>query len=227
MTTAVRQSGMTAGQEQAVKQSDEADQPASVPDELETKTRFRHPNFSRMRTDWRGDDAVVVATVSGAIEKRIMANFKDAYQIMHDLFMIVREPEIDEVSGKVHKDIHGWPIWKRTSSGSWVEDFSKLGRTERDNFLFSITTRMFAWEQAAADAWGEAMLAKALWEEAYSVAFDEPMAGTISDRDAVAKKNVAEDRYFAVFVSAYSRKADAVVRSMTNLALRLRDSLGA
>lgn len=225
MATDTRKSGLTAGEEAAREASDDAETPAEVKDELATKTKFRHPNFSRIRTDWRGDDAVVMATVMSAIDKRVMENFKDAYQIMHDLFLIVREPEIHSVTGEVRLDGNGWPIWKRTASGSWVEDFSKLGHTERDNFLFSITTRMFAWEQSAADAWSEAMLAKALWEEAYANAFDDPMAGTINDRDAFAKKDVAEDRYFAVFVSAYSRKADAVVRSMTNLALRLRDTL--
>ena len=66
--------------------------------------------------------------------------------------------------------------------GGWVEDWSALSLKQRENFLFQITTRMFAWEMAAADAWGESMYARACWEEAFSVAYDAPSVGTIDDR---------------------------------------------
>jgi hypothetical protein len=84
---------------------------------------------------------------------------------------------------------------------------------------------MFGWEQRAADAWGEAMFAKAQWEERFAIDYDAPFTGTIEDRTAKGNIGAREERYFAIFLSLYSRKADAVVRSLALLGQRLKDSM--
>lgn len=219
-----RASGASAAEEEASKVVEEAFEQPDPAVELDDKKRFRTAGFSRMRFHWRSEDAIVVQAAQKAIEDRIMVNFDDAYRVMHDLFMIVRTPK-EGPDGEIIRDQNGWPEWARTASGTWAEDFSRLSKAQREDFLFRITTRIFAWEQAAAEAWTEAMFAKSAWEEAHGNAYNEPMKGTIEDRTAFANRTVVEERYFAVFVTAYSRRADAIVRSLGLLAQRLKDTL--
>jgi hypothetical protein len=216
--------GSKTGGEAAAEISAEPDEPVApeLPDERER--RFRTPGFSRMRITWSGEDGQMLDTVKRTIDMRIMENFQDAYSIMFEIYNLVRDPVIGP-GGAPEFDEYGFPVWARTSSGGFIEDWTRLGAREKERFLFEITTRIFAWEQSAADAWGEAMFAKAAWEEAFAIKYDAPMNGTIEDRNAVGKIGSREERYFAIFVSYYSRRADAIVRSMALLAQRIKDSM--
>lgn len=188
----------------------------------ETKT----PGFARMRTDWEGPDGATVQSVRSIVDGRILSNFADAFALMNELYDIVREP-LTDAQGTMQTDQYGFPVWKRTSTGAYQEDFTRLSSSQREDFLFKITTRIFEWEQSAADAWGEAMFAKAQWEEAFAVSFDAPQGRhTVEDRTQKGRLGSRDERYFAVFLSLYSRKADAVVRSMQLLGQRLKDTLG-
>ncbi len=186
---------------------------------------FRSPGFSRMRTDWHGDDRIMLATVERVIDDRMIATFADAYELLNDLFEIVREFEIDDETGKVRRNRHGHPVFARTSTGGYIEDWGKLTSRHKEDFLFRILTRLVAWEELAAKAWAEAMFARARWEEHFSIRYQDDISftakPTIDDRTAHGKAEVADDRYFAVYVAAYSRRADALVRSMRSLEQRL------
>lgn len=186
---------------------------------------FSSTGLSRMKLEWGGEDAQSIIRAQAAVNDRMMSSFRDAYQLMHDIFVLVREPEVDPSTGEVLVDSHGWPKWKRTISGGWEEDWSRLTRKQKENFLFQITTRLFAWEMSAAESWGEAMFAKAQWEERFAVSYDAPVTGTISDRTARGRMGASDDRVFAIFLTLYSKKAEAVVRTMTLLAQRLKDTL--
>jgi hypothetical protein len=193
--------------------------------DVSPRSIFRTPGFHRMKVAWTGDDATTVARVQQSVDDRVQVRFRDAYQLMHDILMVVREPVVDPGTGEIIKDRFGFPEWERTVSGGWVEDWSRLNRKEKENFLFAITTRMWAWELAAADAWGEAMFAKAQWEERFAIAYNAPMSGTIDDRTAHARIDAAEERYFGIMLTLYSRKAEGILRTMTLLAQRLKDTL--
>lgn len=188
--------------------------------------KFRTPGFARMRTEWRGEDAKVLAAAQNTVEEMVRENFRDAFLILNDLFERVREPDADRFTGEILRDRFGWTIWRRNEFGDYIEDWSRLTRKEREEFLFRITTRLFDWEQRAADAWAQAMYAKTMWEEKFSIDYDAPVAGTIEDRTAVGRKGAIEERYFAILVTHYSRRAESLVRTMNNIALRLRDILG-
>lgn len=225
MTTKTRASGLTAAEEEAKEVVEEsfADPATEDPGE-ERKVTFRTPGFSRMRTDWNGDDALVLSRVQMVIEDRIVTTFADAFSLMHEVYEVVRTP-LTDAEGNIQRDRFGFPIWRRTPAGSFEEDWTRLGTKERENFLFQITTRIFDWEQRAADAWTEAMLAKAIYEERFSIAYDAPKTGTIDDRTARGKTDAADERYFAILMAAYSRKADALVRSLALLGQRLKDAM--
>jgi len=219
-----RASGETVTEEVVREDSAHFDEPVAVELPEDRERKFRTPGFARMRIDWASQDRPIVVKALAAVEGRILHSFGDAYQVMHDVFEIVRTPEVTS-SGEICRDQYGFTIWKRTVSGGWEEDYSRLTRQARENFLYQITTRIFDWEQRAADVWGEAMFAKAQWEERFSIGFDAPMSGTVDDRRAAGNLDARDERYFAIFASLYSRRADAVVRAMNLLGQRLKDTL--
>jgi hypothetical protein len=219
-----RASGATQAEEVVRELAEEIDKPAEPELPEERARQFRTPGFHRMRTDWRAEDQSVMAQIRSVIDERIVEQFMDAYETMEILYEIVREPERD-AKGDVIRDRFGFAQYRRSPSGGWIEDFTKLTNKQKENFLFIITTRLFAWEQKAADAWSEAMYAKVMWEERFSISYDAPRVGTIDDRTAKGRIESAEERYFAIFMSAYSRKADAIVRTLSLLGQRLKDAM--
>lgn len=223
---AVRASGETAAEEVTKEVSEAFDKPIEVPNlpGEDPQSKHRTPGFARMRTDWHGDDRLVVQRAKAAVDGQILNNFADAYDVMGQVYDLVRTPDVDE-NGEVKKDQFGFIIWARTPTGGYDEDFTRLSLKQREDLLFRITTRLFEWSQRAADAWSEAMFAKAVWEERFSIGFDAPMSGTVDDRRAAGNLDAREERYFAIFLSTYSRKADAIVRSMELLGQRLKDSM--
>jgi hypothetical protein len=192
----------------------------------ERERTFRTPGFRRMRFDWRSEDRAIITQAKAAVDGRIIESFADAYQVMFEVYNLVRTPETGPDGGPI-VDQWGFPTWKRGVSGGYEEDWTRLTLKEKENLMFTITTRIFEWEQRAVDAWAEAMLAKSQFEERFAIQYDEPMTGTVDDRKAFANREAAEERYFAIFLTTYSRKADALVRSLNLLGQRLKDSMTA
>lgn len=221
----VRASGETTAEEITKEESEKLEEPINPELPEEREKQFRVPGFQRLRINWRNDEWAIVQRAKDAVDGRITNNFLDAYQVMHEVYEVVRTPAVDTETGEIQTDQFGFTIWQRTSSGSYEEDWTRLTRKEKENILFTITTRLFDWQQRAADAWGEAMFAKAIWEERFAIDFEAPMAGTVEDRRARGNKEAADEKYFAIFVTLYSRKADAIVRTMELLAQRIKDSL--
>jgi hypothetical protein len=208
-------------------EADEADRLLS-PDPHDDRTQtFSHLGLSRMRMSWSTEDAEAMAGLHQVIERRMLERFSDAYRIMNDLYEIVREPHIQE-GGEIATDVHGFTVWARTESGGYVEDYTKLGSKEVKDFLFRITTRLFEWEQEAASLWGDAMFAKAVWEQTLAEGYNDSRsngAKTVEDRTQAARLASREDRLFGIFASLMSRKAEALVRSLSLLSQRLKDVL--
>lgn len=205
------------------RENEEAEIPAEVDPHDDRTKEFRTLGQARMRFEWGNEDQVVMHEILQTVEDRLAVNFTDAYQILNDLYEIVREPEVDE-SGEILTDRYGWTLWAKTESGRYIEDYSRLGIKERDNAVMQITTRLFDWEQRAADAWAEAMFAKAEWEQRYSYAFqDDSHGGRRTDEAMTQRARIGsrQERYFALYLSSYSRKADSLVRSLERISLRL------
>lgn len=216
--------GDTAGDEATRDEAKRFAEPAAVQLPEERARKFRTTGFSRMRTDWQGDDKITVNRVQMKVEHTFQDLFGEAHVLLYEVYATVREAVLD-TNDEPQLGQDGLPIWRRNSTGSFVEDWTKLTSRERERFLFLITTQLFSWEQIAADIWGEAMFAKALWEDSFSIGY-ESLPGskpTIDDRTARARLESREDKYFALYVSWLSRKADALVRTMTLLSQRLKD----
>lgn len=210
-------------------ESQEAERTPDVDPHDDRTQGFSHLGLSRMRLGWRDEDAEAMTGLHQVVDNLMMEHFGAAYQIMNDLYEIVREPHILE-GGEIATDINGFTIWERNESGTYIEDYTRLGSKEVKDFLFKITTRLFAWEQSAASLWGDAMFAKAVWEQALAQGYQDSRstgARTVEDRTQAARVSSRDDRLFALFRSLISRRADALVRVMNLLSQRLKDVLSA
>lgn len=209
----------------AVREADKTfEEPAEVRVHEDNTRENRTPGFSRMRTSWEGEDALHVQSLKAIVDDTMLTQFPDAIMIMNDLFEIVRTPAVDQ-NGEVLVDRHGLIIWKRSESGAFLEDYSRLSYRDREDILFRITTNLVRWKEVQADLWGDAMFAKAVWEERFSEKFlsTPGMRPTIDDKTNRARKHSVDERYFAIFRTLISRRADALVDSMQLLGQRLKD----
>ncbi len=191
--------------------------------DVERERGLRHPGFARMRTEWTGPDRDMMQRISATIDGTVMSHFEDAYLLMNEIYEIVRDPEVDD-GGEIRVDQFGYVVHKRSPTGAYYEDWARLGHVQREHLIYKLTTSLFEWSQRAAGLWTEAMFAKAIWQEEFATAFDIPVKGTVDHRTARGNMDSAEARYFAVFTSALSRRADALVRSLELLNQRLKDT---
>jgi hypothetical protein len=178
-----------------------------------------------MRTDWNSPDHEVIRQMRRAVDLMIQQQFADVFDIFYQVYSTVREPDVDQGTGEVRTDEFGVPLWRRGPSGAYIEDWSQLGIREREQLLYQLTTGLFRWEQLSSDLWGEAMFARATFEEAFAHGYEE-LSGerpTIDDRTARARIRAAEHRYRAVYQSYLSKRAEAVVRSAERMSQRLKD----
>lgn len=210
---------------------DDSDQPMNDTDEHPVepdippdRTRqFRGVNFSRMRTSWKPTDLIIMQEITRQAEEILLTRFADAFDVMDRVFVAVREPARDAL-GMVMQDSTGRPQWKLNEVGLPTEDWTRLSDVDRLQFLYTITTHLFEWEQSAADQWGQAMYAKGIWEETFAKGFTAPEGKlTVDDRTQHGHLASMEDRYFGIFQSVLSRRADAIIRSMTRIEQRLKD----
>ncbi len=205
----------------------ESDNTAEVRVHEDHTRETRTPGFSRMRTEWGGADRTQIKSLQAIVDGQIMRLYPDAFVLMADLFELVREPQVVEATGEVVKDQYGMVVWARTANGAFIEDYSRLTNREREDFMFRITANLFEWQQTRADLWGEAMFAKAMWEEAFADGFTSTPGTrpTVDDKTQRARTHAADARYFAIFQTLISRKADAVTGSLELLGQRLKDAL--
>lgn len=221
----VRASGKTTATEVADKLNDTADDLHDETLPEDTEVWFSTFGLSRIRTEWRSTDAATLQRVKQTVEDRLVVEFSDVYAIMSDLYDVVREPEVNMTTGEITV-VDGLVVWARSpATGAYVEDWSRLTIRQKEDFLYRITTNLFEWTQRAADLHLEAMFAKGQWTEKFATEFDSPVSGTVEDRTARGNVQAAEERYFAIYLSGLSRRADALIRVMEALALRLRDTL--
>lgn len=201
------------------------DKPLEVELHQDRTHEIQAKSFARIRTEWTGDDAKEIATVILISDNLIVQKFTSAYAVMNELWDVVREPVVLEDTGEILRDALGFAIWQKNASGKFIEDYSKLGIKQRENLLFEITNNIFAWKQDAADCWGEAMFSKARFEEQFAASFAQAPGTkpTEADRTQYARRVSSEERYFAIFKSLVSRKADALVESLELIGQRLKD----
>lgn len=192
---------------------------------VEERVKFRTPGFAKMRFDWAHDeDRIVIQSSHRRADEVIEATFPDAFILLNRLYEIIREPMVDLNTGEIVHDAQGAVVWKRDPDDRWyIEDWSQLSRKEMENFYGSIVIMTFGLEARRDKIWSEAMYAKGQFEERFAIAFDEPKTGTEGVRKAKGNADAAEERYYALFMSYLSRRADSVVKSMERVSVMLKN----
>lgn len=216
----------------------EADVPDNVldetPDEADIepdRTReMTHTSFSRMRTGWKGDDRDTVQELEALAESIVQNRFPVAFAVQERIRRLVREPAVDG-NGVALAYPNGTPVWQKDELGAPVENWDLLNDRERSSLLDTITTHMFEWQLDASALWTEAMYAKAIWQETFARGFtampSQQVSGkpTVTDKEQWGHKNAAEERYFSLFRSGISRRAEGLVKAMEMLERRLQRSI--
>lgn len=229
-----RASGRTTAEEITKEVSERADDPidAQVTEPGETDLKFDTPGFGRMRTDWRGDDLRVLRQVESAVNKLLWAEFWSLFVVQDEFQAVVRDPLMrPDDPTKPLLDEDGAQAWACDPvTGLPEEDWTRLTDRHRYHFQHQIVNMLFAWEQSAEKLRGRSLFAKAKWEELFASGFESLPAKTatkptVEDREQRARRIAAQERYFAIFASSLSRRADALVRSMTRLHYTLERSL--
>jgi hypothetical protein len=209
----------------------ESDEPADVTQERgmevslppDRTRQFTHTSFSRMRTTWAGDDAVRIGEITAVTNEIIQDQFRVAFAIVERIHRHVRTPRLDTDTGELLHYPDNTPMWELDELGAPVENWGLLGDRDRETLLGTINLFLFEWELLAVDRWAEAMYSKVQWEERFAKGFTAlpgmQITGkpTIDDRTHWGHLHSADERYFAVFQSVLSRKADAIIRSMIRL----------
>lgn len=229
---------MADARDQVARVLDGSQQPLDVtaesplePDTAPDRTRqFRSVNFSRMKRSWTGDDAAALGDIMHAADQAINAYFARAIRLIEHLQEIAQIPVTEQ--GEVQFHPNGRRKVRVDEHGDAIEDWSRLSETDRSNALFTLTTHMYEWERIAVRMWGEAMFAKAIWEQAFSEGFrvlpGQQISGkpTIDDRTQVGHAHSAQDRYFGIFCSMLSRQADSLVRNLVRIQRLLENTSG-
>lgn len=182
------------------------------------------PGLSRLRTElrWNEADEETLAIIEATATDIISTEFRAAFVIIERLRKAVRSQAFDEESGEFLTYADGTPRWEE-EDGIPVEDWSRLSERERRNARHALVLYLFEWETRASDKWARAMFAKVNWEEKFAHGFtalpESPGSRkpTIDDRTQWGHRLSIDERYFAVFNTYISKKADAVVRSASRL----------
>lgn len=190
------------------------------PDRTHENTRA---GFSRMRSTWGTEDARKIVELEALSDRIIRNRFAVAFGVMASIHAHVRSQKFNKATGEYLTYEDGTPQWEKDEFGVPVEDWGMLADKDRLRLLGTIHSHMFEWEIVKANMWAEAMYAKGEWEEIFSRGYTSlpghVVSGkpTIEDRTNHAQKNAAQERYFALFESALSRKADGIVGAIKGM----------
>lgn len=186
------------------------------------KLNFERTGFSRMRTSWIGDDAIMLGEVEAAADRIIQQHFRMAFNVIEKMWRCVRTPVVDS-DGEIQKGNDGRILWETDEYGDPEEDWTHLGDRECKRFLFTITTHMFEWERARTKRWARAMYSKVQFEETFAKGFrtlpNTPVTGrpTVDDKTQAGYAHSMQERYFGVFQAAISKDADGILRALYSL----------
>lgn len=198
---------------------DTAEDPLAADLPPDRTRQFTHASFSRMRTGWVGDDRDKVLELEALATDMVRKRFAVAFAVIERIRRMVRTQAVSD-DGEYRAYSDGTPVWEKDELGVPVEDWGLISDRDRRNLLGTIMTHMFEWELEAANLWADAMYSKGIWEEAFAQGFTAIPPGvvsgkpTVDDRTQWGHRNAAQERYFALFQSSLSRKAEGILRVM-------------
>jgi hypothetical protein len=198
------------------------------PDIAPDRTRFSRLNFSRMKLAWNPSEMVLMQQIGLMADRALKDAFPDVYWFLDtELYPLVREPAVNEAGEQARSPL-GLLEWQRDEHGHYIERWARITDGDRRQLLHVITVSLIAWRQQRDMMWSSAMFAKGQWEEVYARGYIEPEGSklTIDDRTNMARSSSMDQRYFAIFESVLSRRADSLVKSMERIEEMLLKTVG-
>ena len=225
-----RASGLSAGEESAKEEAkilfdlpiDKGEMPLEDPIH---DRKWRTPGFQRMRFDWDDEADIQVTAALRKLDEDLKEDFPEVFELLDSIRDLIREKVVDPATGEIMLGEDGKPLWLKTSTGHYVEDYTKLTLRVRENLLFKITFLLPKWDQLSQNIWLESMFARVAWEERYAIAYNGPYGKTMGEREAAGKRDAIDERYFAVILAAYSRKSASLVYEVRQIASRLENGV--
>lgn len=203
---------------------DTPDEPVT-PDIKPDRTRqFANLSFSRMKLSWNPRELQLMQQIGSMADGALKDAFPGVYWFLdEELYPLTRIPvmKVDPMTDKEYqvRDTLNRPVWERNEHGHYIERWGRITDGDRSQLLYTISTNLIAWRQQAAMLWSEAMFAKGLWEEQFAHGYITPADKklTIDDRTQMGRLASMDERYFAIFRSVISRRADALIKSMERI----------
>lgn len=156
-----------------------------------------------LRFEWTDEERETIETIRHIVKQEVASEFKQATHALHVLLAKVRtQAEMDDEPAF---DEQGLPVWETWPDGTVKEDWSRIDAVDIDQFIMNASVFSFFAGQSVVDSYGEAVFAKYMSEDAFAEAYASMHKGTISDKDAAAKRKTRQERYFA-FYCAYKHK---------------------
>lgn len=184
------------------------DDPGEVELPAERERTLRTPGFTRMPVGWHGDAAAMMTTINAMAAARIAEDFAGLFDVIADIEVCAASAGADPATGEA-----GRP------------NFAALAESDKEHWVLELATGMAAWEQRAADYWGEAMMAKVIRQEAFTDGYlGVSGRSTVEDRTQAGQAASREDYYFAVLCALLHKRAAAACRSAELLCQRLKDA---
>lgn len=204
---------------EAAKEMTQPVEEAVLPEER--KTSWKRTGFTRMSLEWGSEEQVTMHQVLRQVRRLYVKAFPDLVELEMDLLLRVRLPV--SVDGEISRDEYGYPVWQQTTTGAYIEDWQRMTSAEREGFLHRIYTSLFDWQRRRVEAWTEAMFSKARWEEAFGEGYTNSGGKTDRDREERGKLSSMEERYFALYKSAFAEMVKSQVDAVEKMGQRLKD----
>lgn len=150
-------------------------------------TVLRH--FLRKDFEWteRPDEKYLALKIEERAKEFIREQFEDVDQILSNFYESIRVVETVE---------DGSPVYLKTPSGEYVEDWRQLTGQDADTAIFSLQRVIDRLQGEISRLYFRAQFSYYTWDEEFWEAYRAPVAGTQYDRIASARVKTRESRFF-------------------------------
>lgn len=155
----------------------------------------------RLAIEWEESDRDDLDFIQASIEKKLLKDYAQAFAMENHMLEKVRTP-LPPGQG---------PGWVQNADGSYVEDWSRIGTKELEEFIQAASAEAFFASQRMIDGYAEAVFAKFAYEDAYDDKYASLLTGTVGDKTAKAKRHTQKERWMALYKMLYYKKSKEVV----------------
>lgn len=192
-------------------------------DNQEEVLSFYTKLYKKINFEWKPADQNALIQLREAAEEVIAFSFVNIIGVLDRFYDTFRVAELNHADLPV-LDAHGRVKWKLDKVGRPVEDFSSLNGQDIEKCLLDIARERVEVSQAVSELFLEAIFAKFSFDDEYRSKYDALMDGTINDKDARAKRDTINAKYFAFFryylwyrASAFDKEIGELVRLLERI----------